>query len=71
MRVEPTRKCKILGKGETSVRNALVKAKVRKGEKNEQNWKRSDRDKSFGAISLIKRLQKSKTSLSHCLQLRV
>ena len=39
---------KILGKGsETSVRNALVKAKVRKGEKNEQNWKRSDRDKSL------------------------
>ena len=62
---------KILGKGsETSVRNALVKAKVRKGGE-ERTKLESFRPGQIFVHPLIKRLQKSKTSLSRGLQLRI
>ena len=57
---------KILGKGsETSVRNALVKAKVRKGGEERTKLETFRPGQVFGAISLIKRLQKSKKLRYH------
>lgn len=57
---------KILGKGsETSVRNALVKAKIRRTSEDKNKLESFRPGQSFGMITLIKRLEKSKKLRYH------
>ena len=57
---------KILGKGsETSVRNALVKAKIRRGTEENGKLDLFRPGQKFGEITLIKQLNKSKKHKYH------
>ena len=57
---------KILGKGsETSVRNALVKAKIRRGTEESGKLDLFRPGQKFGEITLIKQLNKSKKHKYH------
>ena len=57
---------KILGKGsETSVRNALVKAKIRRGTEDSGKLDLFRPGQKFGEITLIKQLNKSKKHKYH------
>ena len=57
---------KIIGKGsETSVRNALVKAKIHRNRNESSKLKLFKPGQNFGEITLIKRLDKSKKLKYH------
>ena len=57
---------KILGKGtETSVRNALVKAKIRRGTEESGKLELFRPGQTFGKVTLIKQLNKSKKLKYH------
>ena len=57
---------KILGKGtETSVRNALVKAKIRRGTEDSGKLELFRPGQTFGKVTLIKQLNKSKKLKYH------
>ena len=57
---------KILGKGtETSVRNALVKAKIRRGKEDSGKLELFRPGQTFGKVTLIKQLNKSKKLKYH------
>ena len=57
---------KILGKGtETSVRNALVKAKIRRGTEESGKLELFRPGQTFGKVTLIKKLNKSKKLKYH------
>ena len=57
---------KILGKGtETSVRNALVKAKIRRGTEESGKLELFRPGQIFGKVTLIKQLNKSKKLIYH------
>ena len=57
---------KILGKGsETSVRNALVKAKIRRSSQEGHKLESFRAGQIFGNVTLIKRLEKSKKLRYH------
>lgn len=57
---------KILGKGsETSVRNALVKAKIRRSSQEGNKLESFRAGQIFGNVTLIKRLEKSKKLRYH------
>ena len=57
---------KILGRGsETSVRNALVKAKIRRTSEEKNKLETFRSGQTFGMITLIKRLEKSKKLRYH------
>ena len=57
---------KILGKGtETSVRNALVKAKIRRGTEDSGKLELFRPGQIFGKVTLIKQLNKSKKLKYH------
>ncbi|MGC6483787.1 MAG: hypothetical protein ACON4T_09545 [Synechococcus sp.] len=57
---------KILGRGsETSVRNALVKAKIRRSTATGQTLETFKPGQSFGRVTLVKRLVKSKKLRYH------
>ena len=57
---------KILGKGtETSVRNALVRAKIRRGTEDSGKLELFRPGQTFGKVTLIKQLNKSKKLKYH------